>query len=104
MCLQKLLKTAFHLNFSSVRCRIARSMTIRTPVREMHSTQELVSLVFAFTIAMVILHVFCYLMEKIRNIAANVMERVWRVENQMQQVAGPAVQRRPVAVEHEWFG
>ena len=72
----------------------------------MQSIQELANLVFACTVAMVILHVFCYLMEKIRNIAANVMEWVWRVENQMRQVVEPADRadgRRPVAVEHVWI-
>ena len=73
-------------------------------IKEMQSIQELASLVFACTVAMVILHVLCYLMERIRNIAVNAMEWERRLENQMQQEAEPAMQRRPVAVEHEWIG
>ena len=56
---------------------------------------------------MVIVHVLCYLMEKIRNLAVIVMEWERRLENQTQQVAEPADRadgRRPVAVEHEWIG
>ena len=72
----------------------------------MQSIQELASLVFACTVAMVILHVLCYLMQKIRNLAVVVMEWERRLENQMQQVAEPANRadgRRPMAVEHEWI-
>ena len=57
-------------------------------------------MVFACIVAMVILHVLCYLIKKIRNIAVIVVER--RLDNQVQQVFEPAVQR-PVAIEHEWI-
>ena len=70
----------------------------------MQSIQELASLVFACTIAMIISHLLCCLVEKIKNLAVNVME--WK-RSRMQRVAEPADEadgRRPVAVEHEWIG
>ena len=44
----------------------------------MESIQDFISLVAACTIAMVILHVLCYVMKKIRNFAVQFVDRVIR--------------------------
>ena len=48
---------------------------------------------------MIISHHLCYLMEKIKSLAVNVMG--WE-RSRMQRVAEPADGRRPVAVDHKW--